>query len=392
MGVGFDMSFRTRLQGFVESRQKIQIWYGMGCHNTVTGRVLAVDHDHIDIESYSHESDGQIHIRRILVPLHLILHIDITSAEVSEEEDDTMAVPDEKEIATKAAPPALSVIDLPDAPRGYAVRILSQLQASYSNRFSRMTSGPGGIYFACDGSVWFIDNGGQLSEYARIRGNSTISGLRFDRKGVLYVSTIQGIVYRIDPNKSGRILATLDGSMTGGGTFLSDLAIGTRDELYVANFPSNTGGIFKIDRTGDYEVLVGGPGNGTQGLLIDPDGFLWCLEHATGSVVKRSLDGREIARVTVAEPESFNFADGYDGNLSMDSLGRLYVTAGRSGMVLRVNREGRSENFLNGLVNPTGIAFGSDGALFVLEAGRSRVLRVAALDKADRTASATALS
>ena len=76
----------------------------------------------------------------------------------------------------------------------------------------------------------------------------------------------------------------------------------------------------------------------------------------------------------------------------MASLGRIYVTAGRSGTVLRVNREGRSEVFLNGLVNPTGIAFGSDGALFVLEAGRSRVLRVAALDKADRTASATALS
>ena len=76
----------------------------------------------------------------------------------------------------------------------------------------------------------------------------------------------------------------------------------------------------------------------------------------------------------------------------MDSLGRLYVTAGRAGNVMRVNREGRSEVFLSGLVNPTGITFGLDGALFVLEAGRSRVLRVTALDKADRTASATALS
>ena len=383
------MSFRTRLQGFVENRQKIQIWYGMGCHNTVTGRVLSVDHDHIDVESYSHESDGQIHIRRILIPLHLILHIDITSAEIAEEEDSSMA-PETREGKAPAADGTL--IDLPDAPKGYAVRVLSQLNASYSNRFSRMASGPGGVYFACDGSVWFVDNGGQLTEYARIRGNSTISGLRFDRKGVLYVATIQGTVYRIDPNKSGRILAQLDGSLTGGGTFLSDLAIGTREELFVSNFPSNTGGIFKIDKTGEYEVLIGGPGHGTQGLLLDNDNFLWCLEHATGSVVKRSLDGREVARVVVAEPESFNFADGYDGNLSMDSLGRLYVTAGRSGSVLRVNREGRSETFLTGLVNPTGVAFGPDGALFILEAGRSRVLRVAALDKADRTASATALS
>lgn len=383
------MSFRTRLQGFVESRQKIQIWYGMGCHNTVTGRVLGVDHDHIDVESYSHESDGQIHIRRILIPLHLILHIDITTAEI-EELEESYEVPEEKE--GKDAAKGQTVIDLPDAPRGYAVKVLSQLNASYSNRFSRMTAGPGGIYFSCDGSVWFVDSSGQPSEYARIRGNSTISGLRFDRKGVLYVATIQGTVYKIDPNKSGRILAQLDGALTGGGTFLSDLAIGPREEVYVSNFPSNTGGIFKIDRTGEYEVLIGGAGHGTQGLLLDPDGFLWCLEHATGSIVKRSLDGREVSRVNVAESDSFNFADGYDGNLAMDSLGRLYVTAGRAGSVIRVNREGRTEMFLQGLINPTGVAFGSDGALFVLEAGRSRVLRVAALDKADRTASAPLLS
>jgi len=384
------MSFRTRLQAFVESRQKIQIWYGMGCHNTVTGRVLNVDHDHIDVEAYTHESDGQIHIRRILVPLHLILHIDITTADTEDVDDETLATLDRRE--DKLSPPPLSVIDLPDAPRGYAVRVLSQLNASYSNRFSRMSGGPGGMYFSVDGSVWFVDHSGQLSEYARIRGNSVISGLCFDRKGVLYVATIQGTVYKIDPNKSGRVLAQLDGSLTGGGTFLADIIIGSREEVYVSNFPSNTGGVFKIDRLGEYEVLIGGPGHGTQGLLMDQDGFLWGLEHATGSAVKRTLDGREVARLTVAEPESFNFADGYDGNLSMDSLGRLYVTAGRAGCVFRVNRDGKTELFLSGLVNPTGIAFSPDGSLFVLEAGRSRVLRVVALDKADRTASATALS
>ncbi|MFN8659833.1 MAG: hypothetical protein U0105_26095 [Candidatus Obscuribacterales bacterium] len=381
------MSFRTRLQAFVESRQKIQIWYGMGCHNTVTGRVLSVDHDHIDVESYSHESDGQIHIRRILVPLHLILHIDITSAETTEVEDDDVSVDTDR-----VSPPALTVADLPEPPRGYAVRILSQLNSSYSNRFSRISSGPGGVYFAVDGSVWFVDHSGQLTEYARIRGNTTISGLRFDKKGILYVTTIQGTVYKIDPNKSGRVLAQLDGSLTGGGTFLADIVIGPNDEAYVSNFPSNTGGVFKIEKTGEYEVLIGGAGQGTQGLLVDPDGFLWGLEHATGSVVKRTLDGREIARIAIAEPESFNFADGFDGNLAIDSLGRIYVTAGRAGVVYRVNRDGRTDLFLSNLLNPTGVAFGPDGTLFVLEAGRSRVLRVVALDKADRTASATALS
>src|SRR3990167_1482876 len=113
------MSFRTRLQAFVESRQKIQIWYGMGCHNTVTGRVLSVDHDHIDMESYSHESDGQINIRRILVPLHLILHIDITSAEGSEEHDDESGEMEGSELSSGST--TLSVIYLPETTRGYAV-------------------------------------------------------------------------------------------------------------------------------------------------------------------------------------------------------------------------------------------------------------------------------
>lgn len=384
------MSFRTRLQAFVDSRQKIQIWYGMGCHNTVTGRVLNVDHDHIDVEAYTHENDGQIHVRRILVPLHLILHIDITSAETEELEEELAGAPERKD--EKSLSSSLSVVDLPDAPRGYAVRVLSQLNASYTNRFSRMSSGPGGIYFAVDGSVWFIDHGGQLSEYARIRGNSTISGLCFDRRGTLFVATIQGTVYKIDPNKSGRVLAQLDGGLTGGGTFLADIVIGPRDDVFVSNFPSNTGGVFKIDRQGEYEVLIGGPGHGSQGLLFDQDGFLWCLEHATGSAVKRTLDGREVARLVVAEPECFNFADGYDGNLAIDSLGRLYVTAGRAGSVFRVSRDGRTERFISGVTNPTGISFSPDGSLFVLEAGRSRVLRIAALDKAERTSSATALS
>src|SRR5271163_4264139 len=130
------MSFRTRLQAFVDNRQKIQIWYGMGCHNTVTGRVLGVDHDHIDVESYSHENDGQIHVRRILVPLHLVLHIDITSAEIGDE-DEIPVIADKKESKTSSS--LATIIDLPDTPKGYGVRILSQLNASSANRFSRMT-------------------------------------------------------------------------------------------------------------------------------------------------------------------------------------------------------------------------------------------------------------
>ncbi len=147
-----------------------------------------------------------------------------------------------------------------------------------------------------------------------------------------------------------------------------------------------------MEADGEYKILAAGPQLGTQGLLLDQEGFLWGLEHATGTLVKRSLSGSALTRISVSDSQAFNFADGFDGNLAMDSLGRLYVTAGRAGNIIRVNREGRSETFLTGLINPTGIAFGADGALLVLESGRSRVLKVGALDKADRAASARALS
>ena len=79
------MSIRTRLQELINTHQKIQILYGMNGNKEATGRVLGVDHDHIDFESYVH-IDKQIRIRRILVPLHLILHVDITTSETLYEE------------------------------------------------------------------------------------------------------------------------------------------------------------------------------------------------------------------------------------------------------------------------------------------------------------------
>lgn len=449
------MSIRTRLQSFIESKQKIQIWYGMGCHNVCTGRVLFVDQDHVDVESYVHDNDGQINIKRLLIPTHLILHIDITAAESSDEPevileaekhlasgqtslqdalknekinnsqtlnqasentslprwsdieshsqvtnklsdmDNSLKADDGQGILShfeKILPNDTPIVDLPRAMQGYFIVVLSKLSGLCINRFSRMTTGPRGLCFACDNSVWLVDNNGQLAEYARIRGNSTISGLRFDKKGMLYISTVQGTVYRIDPCKSGRILAQLDGTLTGGGTFLSDIVLGNRDDIYVSNFPSNTGGIFKIDNKGSVDMFIGGPGHGTQGLLLDRENHLWSLEHGTGSVLKYSSDGRELARINIAEPESFNFSDGFDGNLAMDSLQRLYVTVGKAGMVVRVNQDYETEVFMHDLVNPTGITFGDDGSLYVLESGKARVLRVLFLNKKEKTTQATALS
>jgi hypothetical protein len=58
----------------------------------------------------------------------------------------------------------------------------------------------------------------------------------------------------------------------------------------------------------------------------------------------------------------------------MDSSNRIFVTAGKSGTLHRVNSAGDSEIFVSGLLNPTGIVFGESDQLFILESGRSRLL------------------
>lgn len=400
------MSFRTRLQTFAESQQKIQIWYGMGCHNTVTGRVLAVDHDHIDIESYSHESDGQIHVRRILVPMHLILHIDITSADTNEGlVDDAPATSDtfnlqDDQVQVSAPHTVPSTIRSADSlsgiesPRGYDINIWSRFSTAYADHISCLTGGPGGLYMAADNNIWLLDASGQASKYLQLRSGEIISGLCFNPNGMLFVATESGGLYKIDGSRRGRILTQLDGRLTGGNTFLSNIALGMNNSVYVSNCADtdgeNSGGIFRINPNGDYDVLNGGIGKGIKGLLVDQEDYLCSIEYATGSLVKRSTSGEEVSRLGLCVANDFLSAEAHDGNLAMDSLGRIYVTVGKAGKVLRVNREGIAETFLTNLLHPTGIAFGADGSLFVIEAGCPRVLRVAALDKADHTTSAPA--
>ena len=89
------------------------------------------------------------------------------------------------------------------------------------------------------------------------------------------------------------------------------------------------------------------------------------------------------------EPGSGSQVHDYNGGIQPSGL---FWIVELPDSAFRVSRDGKSETFLSGLMNPTGIAFSPDGTLFVLEAGRSRVLRVAALEKGDRTASATALN
>jgi len=266
---------------------------------------------------------------------------------------------------------------LPNSPIGCVARILTVLNPTCGGRCTRMANGPGGIYFACDDSIWCILVDGHLSEYVRIKRDGKIASMRFDAEGAMYVATAQGLIYKIEQNKSGRILAQVGGSLGQAETLLKDVAVG-RDYVLVSNYSADAYGIFKIGQDGRYDVLVKGPGSGTQGILIDSDGFLWCVEPSTGCIIKRSISGEELLRTIIASPDDFHASDGYDGSIAIDSLSRLYITIGKVGQVIRIDiaTGQKVDTLFSGLNNPTGIACDVTGDLYILESGHNRILKL----------------
>ncbi len=266
------------------------------------------------------------------------------------------------------------VARLPRKPLNTDIQVVCLLPQLDSSRLSRIVAGPNGMYFGCGKSIWFLNNHGQVSEYAtidRIGSDSIISGIRFGSRGVLFVLTSSGVVFKVNPDKSAIIVVQLDGASLGD-TF-SDLVI-VNSELFISTSCLESAALFKIDRCGDDQLLCEGSRCSINSLLADPGGSIWGLNTESNCLVKVSQAGSELSRVNLADSGSFSGDIAKDGALAMDSMGQLYAIVGAS--LLRIDQAGGSEVFLDGLLKPSGVAFASDGGLYVLESGRAQILRV----------------
>ena len=176
---------------------------------------------------------------------------------------------------------------------------------------------------------------------------------------------------------------------TGGGLFVTDAGANTLLKL-------------AADGTVAGFNVVPGPAAGIQsvptGVAIGPDGTPYVGELTGGPFPE---GGASIFRVvpdeTTPDPNDStlvtylggftmisDFAFGPDGTLyvlEVDSNG--LVAPGGSGTLIRVASDGTREVMIDGLVAPTGLAIGSDGAAYVTNrsplAGIGQVLRVAAI-------------
>lgn len=114
----------------------------------------------------------------------------------------------------------------------------------------------------------------------------------------------------------------------------------------------------------------------------DVEAFLdgYAVTDAAAHVVRYIADGRVY---TLAGAGKAGKADGtgktaqFDRptGLAADSEGLLYVADAGNGNIRRIAKDGKVTTVVSGLVAPTGICW-YDGALYVAETGRSRVVRV----------------
>jgi sugar lactone lactonase YvrE len=201
-------------------------------------------------------------------------------------------------------------------------------------------------------SLFRIDLNGELSEFSGDITNPT--GIAFDREGQMFVtSRLDGTVYRVTPFKEVVPFARNLGVATG-------IAFDRQRRMYVGD---RTGIVYKVDGIGDGKIWAQlEPSVSAYHLAFGPDEAL----YVTGPTVT-SFDS--VMRID----EDGNVGVFYRGlgrpqGLAFDTEGNLYVAAtlrGRRGIV-RISPDGQqAELFLAGM-NLVGLAFSSLGEMVVV--------------------------
>jgi sugar lactone lactonase YvrE len=162
------------------------------------------------------------------------------------------------------------------------------------------------------------------------------TGLAFDREGILYASSRHdGIIYQITPGGNMSIYAEGMGVATG-------MAFDRDENLYVGD---RSGTVFKISRSRQIYVFATlEPSISAYHLAFGPEDYLYVTGPTTSS-----FDA--VHRISKAgEVETYYRGLGRPQGMAFDSDGRLYVAgslAGRRG-IIRFSLDRVPEQFLSG--------------------------------------------
>ncbi|HJT68315.1 MAG TPA: hypothetical protein VJ749_17795 [Pyrinomonadaceae bacterium] len=201
-------------------------------------------------------------------------------------------------------------------------------------------------------TLFRIDLSGEVSEYSGDIPNPT--GIAFGSDGQMFVtSRLEGVVYRVTPFKEAITFARNLGVATG-------IAFDREGVMHIGD---RTGTIFKVNGIGEERAWVQvEPSVSAFHLAFGPDDSL----YVTGPTVT-SFDC--ISRIDPdGKIDVFFKGLGRPQGLAFDTNGNLYVAAsfgGRRGIV-RISPDGRDAKLIVAGVNLIGLAFSSAGEMAVV--------------------------
>src|SRR3954447_21151261 len=208
-------------------------------------------------------------------------------------------------------------------------------------------------------SIYKIDDNYNSRPFVTDLMNPT--GLAFDKEGLLYVSSrYDGIVYQVTPTGNMSVFVEGMGVATG-------IAFDSEQNLYVGD---RSGTIFKISRSRQIYVFATlEPSIAAYHLAFGPENYLYVTGPTTSSF-------DSVHRISKAgEVETFYRGLGRPQGLAFDSEGRLYVAASYAGRrgIIRFGESTEPEQFLSG-PGIVGLAFTPSKA--VVLATHSALFRV----------------
>ncbi len=215
---------------------------------------------------------------------------------------------------------------------------------------------------------------GKTEVYVELPGDSVGNGIRFDRKGVMYVADYVGHnVLRIDPSDKRISVFAHNPKMNQP----NDLAITSTGVLYASdpNWKESTGQVWRIGLDGATQLVAERMGT-TNGIEVSPDGKkLYVNESVQRNVWVFDIqpDGALSNKQLIKKFDDH----GFDG-MRCDVDGNLYITRHGKGTVVKMTPQGEVLAEVNVLGSrPSNLCFGGvDGkTVFVTEVDHQRVVQ-----------------
>ncbi len=237
------------------------------------------------------------------------------------------------------------------------------------------------------GNVYAVAFAGRKSSIARVTpegvaelfvdlpGGSLGNGIRFNRKGLMYVADYNNHnVLRIDPKT--RTIRTFHHNAEMNQP--NDLAITAKGDLYASdpNWAAGTGQLWWISRDGKRSRRVASDMGTTNGIDLSPDGRTLYVNESVQRKVwafRVQRDGSLTGKRLLIEFPDF----GFDG-MRIDVDGNLYATRHGKGVVAVISPQGKVIREIPVLGSkPSNICFGGvDGrTAYVTEMEKGRLVR-----------------